>query len=107
MKQLSLWEDYKPKVNDYVIWEKGCQGKDEGWVYFYDDSYITIETGIKLKPKCELAHSRHKYIHTLLVCPSMFWCQLKYVKSRKPEEQIQHYSECDDQSNSSILYIPL
>ena len=20
--QLSLWEDYEPKVNDYVIWDK-------------------------------------------------------------------------------------
>ena len=35
---------YKPKVNDYVKW------KDlEGWVYFYDDSYITIEIAVKDK----------------------------------------------------------
>ena len=80
-EQLCLWEDYKPKVNDYVIWDKGEYGIEEGWVYFYDDEYITIETGIKPKPQCELQHSRHKYIHTLLLCPSEYWPQLKYVKS--------------------------
>ena len=96
MKQLSLWEDYKPKVNDYVIWDRGSYGIDEGWVYFYDDDYITIETGIRRKPPDELVHSRHQYIHTLLLCPSIHWYQLKYVRSRKPQEHIQHYSECDD-----------
>jgi hypothetical protein len=27
-------EPYEPEVNDYVIWDKGEYGKDEGWVYF-------------------------------------------------------------------------
>ena len=94
-EQLCLWEDYKPKVNDYVIWDKGEYGIEEGWVYFYDDEYITIETGIKPKPQCELQHSRHKYIHTLLLCPSEYWPQLKYVKSRDHAKP-QHYSECEN-----------
>tara|TARA_B100000287_G_scaffold87109_1_gene79744 strand:- start:1327 stop:1626 length:300 start_codon:yes stop_codon:yes gene_type:complete len=95
-EQLRLWEEYHPKVNDYVIWDKGEYGKDEGWVYFYDDAYITIETGVKPKPKDQYEKEpRHKMIHTLLLCHARFWNQLKYVKSRKyqcPE----HYSECDD-----------
>ena len=28
-------EQYIPQVNDYVIWDKGEYGKEEGWVYFY------------------------------------------------------------------------
>ena len=30
-------EPYVPRVNDYVVWDKGEYGVDEGWVYFYDD----------------------------------------------------------------------
>ena len=32
--QLPLWKPYDPQVNDYVIWDRGEYGKDEGWVYF-------------------------------------------------------------------------
>ena len=85
-KQLRLWEEYEPKVNDYVIWEKmGEPNHDEGWVYFKSDEYITIETGIKPKPPCQLAQSRHKFIHTLLVCQKYYWHELKYVKTRTKE----------------------
>ena len=87
---------YDPKVNDYVIWDKGEYGKDEGWVYFKCEEYITIETGIKPKPHDEYTkHDKHKYIHTLLVCSKQFWGQLKYLRSRKPVRDIKHYSECD------------
>ena len=49
---------YKPKVNDYVKW------KDlEGWVYFYDDSYITIEIAVKDKA-CSIG-THHKKDHLL------------------------------------------
>ena len=30
-------EPYEPEVNDYVIWDKGEYGIDEGWVYFKGD----------------------------------------------------------------------
>ena len=30
--QLPLWKPYDPQVNDYVIWDKGKYGRDEGWV---------------------------------------------------------------------------
>ena len=39
---------YTPKINDYVRWEKG-KFSIEGWVYFVDQSYITIEIGVKCK----------------------------------------------------------
>ena len=88
-------EPYIPKVNDYVIWDKGKYGKDEGWVYFVDDAYITIETGVKPRPAAECEGSRHKFIHTLLLWHAQFWNELEYVKSRKSAHP-QHYSECDN-----------
>ena len=91
-------EPYIPKVNDYVIWDKGDYGVDKGWVYFYDEEYITIETHVKPKPKEQIdckSNNPHKMIHTLVVCPHYDWHELKYVKSRKSQHP-QHYSECDD-----------
>ena len=88
-------EPYVPKVNDYVIWDKGEYGKDEGWVYFYGEEYITIETGVKPRPDAECEGSKHQFIHTLLLCHAPFWKELEYVKSRKSQHP-QHYSECDD-----------
>ena len=92
-------EPYVPKVNDYVIWDKGEYGSHEGWVYFYCDEYITIETGVRPKPKETLdckSSNHHKMIHKLLLCHSGYWEQLQYVKSRTPHERIEHYSQCDD-----------
>ena len=89
-------EPYVPKVNDYVIWDKGEYGSDEGWVYFFCDEYITIETGVRPKPPDQYTkNDRHKYIHTLLLCHAPYWKELQYVKSRKSQHP-QHYSECDD-----------
>ena len=84
-EQLTLWEEYEPQVDDYVIWDKGVDDCNEGWVYFKCEDYITIETGINPKPRCELAHSKHRYIHTLLLCQRYNWHQLEYVKSRKKQ----------------------
>ena len=96
-EQLRLWEDYCPKVNDYVVWDKGQYGTDEGWVYFVDDAYITIETSVKPKPKDEYVKNHmHKMIHTLLLCHNYYWHQLEYIKSRTSHERIEHYSQCDD-----------
>ena len=104
---------YTPQVNDYVIWEDETPGKnDEGWVYFVcpelDDKigftkhtrYITIETGIRLKPECEtetqlqgkIKKNRHKYIHTLLLCYETDWHQLKYIKSRPDCKSKSYYN---------------
>ena len=96
-EQLRLWEEYEPQVNDYVIWDKmGSENKDEGWVYFKCEEYITIETGIKPKPPDQYSvNDRHKYVHTLLLCGHQCWGELKYVKSRKSQCP-HHYSECED-----------
>ena len=101
--------DYEPEVNDYVVWDRGEYGKDEGWVQFKCDKeitynlkgiaqsrYITIETGVRPKPNCDYAkNDPHKYIHTLLLCYETNWHQLKFVKKRETKN-CQHYSQYDD-----------
>lgn len=105
-------EPYDPQVNDYVVWDKGEYGVDEGWVYFKcpqmeerkgfrkQQRYITIETHVKPKPECEYSNghsAQHKMIHTLLLCFESDWVDLKYIKSRKSKHaEPEHYSECDD-----------
>ena len=105
---------YEPEVDDYVVWDRGEYGKNEGWVYFKGDPvdnelrikqgwnpvarYITIETGIRPKPQCEYSkNDPHKYIHTLLLCYESSWHQLKFIKKRE-SKVIQHYSQYDDVS---------
>ena len=83
---------YIPQVDDYVIWKD-----HEGWVYFFDDLYITIELGIKPKPNCEYTREeKHKYIHTLLLCYRQHWGNLEYRYTRRNRygknlEQMQIY----------------
>jgi len=103
---------YEPEVDDYVIWDRGEYGKDEGWVYFKGDPidnekrvkfgwrptprYLTIETGIRPKPKCSISkNDPHKYIHTLLLCYDTNWHELKFVKKRVKKSP-NHYAEYDD-----------
>ena len=103
---------YEPEVNDYVIWDRGEYGKDEGWVYFKGDPvdneirikhgwnpvarYITIETSIRPKPYCDYAKSDpHKYIHTLLLCYEKDWKDLQFIKKRE-NKHCEHYSQYDD-----------
>jgi len=93
--QLCMFEEYEPEVNDYVIWYRNGIPEDRGWVYFKGDKeehkkgfndnarYITIETGIRPKPKCQYTKDeQHKYIHTLLLCYESEWHNLKFVKKR-------------------------
>ena len=101
--------NYEPEVNDYVVWDRGEYGKDEGWVYFKCDEeisynlngieqsrYITIETGVRPKPNCDYAkNDPHKFIHTLLLCYESQWKQLKFIK-RRETTNCQHYSQYDD-----------
>tara|TARA_B100000287_G_scaffold257797_1_gene242320 strand:+ start:7253 stop:7600 length:348 start_codon:yes stop_codon:yes gene_type:complete len=91
---------YEPEVDDYVVWDKGEYGKDEGWVYFKcppveekkgfrtNPRYITIETSVKPKPYCEHEKNpRHKMIHTLLLCYEADWKDLQFVRHRRKEER--------------------
>lgn len=71
---------YKPTVNDYVKW-----GNDQGWVYYVDSmgDYFTIEISVKDKPDCKYTKShKHKKIHCCLVCPAMYWDNVKYIGKR-------------------------
>jgi len=73
---------YIPAVNDYVLWDKG-KFSVEGWVYFIDSAYITIEIGVKCKDEDDIQNCPiHEKTHTLVVCYPEYWHQLKYVKTR-------------------------
>ena len=105
---------YEPEVDDYVVWERPNGDIDEGWVYFKGEpvdnekrtksgwnplsQYITIETSVKPKHDCVYSSGkpmRHKYIHTLLLCNSECWHELKFIKRRNSKECL-HYSQYDD-----------
>ncbi len=71
---------YIPEVNDYVIWKKGV----EGWVYFKDNEYITIEASVRPKDKENLrAAPFHTNNRLLVLCYKQQWKELVYVKSRE------------------------
>ena len=71
---------YVPKVNDYVTWTKGV----EGWVYFTDKEYITIEVDVRPKDQINYeACSLHKNERLLVLCYSNQWKELNYIKSRE------------------------
>ena len=75
-------KQYIPKVNDYVKWERG-KFSTEGWIYFKDSEYITIEIGVKEKHSDDVEHCPiHSKYHTLVVCYPEYWHQLRYVKTR-------------------------
>lgn len=71
---------YEPQVDDYVKWND----RVEGWVYFKDKEYITIE--VSVRPKNEQnyqACSLHRNERLLVLCYSDQWSQLEYVKRRE------------------------
>lgn len=70
---------YKPSLNDYVKWTNGV----EGWVYFSDNEYITIETNVIPKDAQNIqACSLHKNNRVLVVCYVEQWNELEYVGYR-------------------------
>jgi hypothetical protein len=82
---------YSPTVNDYVIWNKGRYSV-EGWVYFKDKEYITIETKVWPKhPEDQPVGTYHKNERVLVICYPQFWKDLQYIQSRysidSPEEE--------------------
>jgi hypothetical protein len=71
---------YEPQVNDYVQWTKGV----EGWVYFKDKEYITIEQSVRPKNNENyLACSIHRNERVLVLCYPNQWKELVYIKSRE------------------------
>jgi hypothetical protein len=75
---------YEPQINDYVRWTKGV----EGWVYFKDDEYITIEIGVKPKNRENYeACSIHRNDRLMVLCYHSQWKELEYVKSRESRHE--------------------
>jgi hypothetical protein len=71
---------YDPQVNDYVKWTKSV----EGWVYFKDPEYITIEELVRPKDSTNYqCCSLHRNDRLLVVCYKEQWDELEYVKSRE------------------------
>ena len=79
------------QVNDYVKWyAKGVN--HEGWVYFVDEEYITIEIGVKPRPYCDRVRSiLHCNDHLLLLCYNQFWDELEYIKTRKSIHETEEF----------------
>ena len=77
---------YVPQVDDYVRWTRKNGSVDEGWVYFKCDETISIEVGVKDKPKCQYTkEEKHKKIHILVCCQSFQWNELEYIKNRRSD----------------------
>jgi hypothetical protein len=84
---------YIPQVNDYVIWDdsKGV----EGWVYFKDEEYVTIEVCVRPKDCINYeACSLHRNERLLVLCYHNQWKQLTYVRSRESiHEETKYFVE--------------
>ena len=75
---------YEPEVNDYVTWKNDV----EGWVYFKDKQYITIEQSVRPKnPQNYQACSLHKNERVLVLCYKNQWKELQYIKSRPSKHE--------------------
>jgi hypothetical protein len=71
---------YEPKINDYVTWTKGV----EGWVYFKDREYITIEVSVRPKDDDNYkACSIHANERLLVLCYANQWKELNYITTRE------------------------
>ena len=71
---------YEPQVDDYVKWSKDI----EGWVYFKDTEYITIEVSVRPKNNENYrASSLHRNERLLVLCFRNQWDELEYVKRRE------------------------
>lgn len=71
---------YIPQVNDYVVWNRGV----EGWVYFKNKDYITIEVFVRPKDEINYEHcSLHRNERLLVLCYANQWKELQYIKKRE------------------------
>jgi hypothetical protein len=71
---------YEPQVNDYVRWKSHI----EGWVYFKDKQYITIEMGVKPKDKENYAAcTLHRNDRLMVLCYHEQWKELDHVGYRE------------------------
>jgi len=78
--------NYQPKINDYVKWKHL-----EGWIYFVDKEYITIEIMVRKKSQesykdCNL----HRNERCLVLCFPEQYDELEYIKNRRPNKIMHH-----------------
>jgi hypothetical protein len=70
---------YIPKIDDYVKWRNV-----EGWVYYVDEEYITIEISVKDKGEESIKDMPlHRKVHCLMVCYRYHWNEIKYIHTRR------------------------
>ena len=84
-KEMSV-KSYKPKLNDYVKWKHL-----EGWIYFVDKEYITIE--IMVREKSEQSYkdcNLHRNERCLVLCFPEQYDELEYVKNRRSNHPMHH-----------------
>ena len=67
---------YSPQIDDYVSWRNV-----EGWVYYVDESHLTIE--IAVRPKEDDLVPMHRKHHCLVVVQHFQYDELVYVNSRR------------------------
>ena len=66
--------NYKPRLNDYVKWKNL-----EGWIYYVDKEYVTIETSVTPKPEEDLDKGTpHRNNRCLVLCYPEQYSQLEY-----------------------------
>jgi hypothetical protein len=71
---------YSPQINDYVKWTKGV----EGWVYFVDRQYITIETQVFPKDSQNIQDCYlHRNNRLLILCYANQWEELQLLGHRE------------------------
>ena len=79
---------YTPKLDDYVKWKDSLGRVIEGWVYFVNSEYITIEIGVKCKDDENIADCPiHKKTHCLVLCFPEYWSELEYIKNRREDNE--------------------
>lgn len=70
---------YTPQINDYVTWKKEV----EGWIYFVDKDYVTIETRVIPKDPENIQHcSLHRNNRLLVLCYLEQWKELNCIGYR-------------------------
>ena len=67
---------YIPQIDDYVSWRNV-----EGWVYYVDETHLTIE--ISVRPKEDDLVPMHRKHHCLVVVQHFNYDELVYVNSRR------------------------
>ena len=96
---------YTPKLNDYVKWTDSLGKVVEGWVYFVDSEYFTIEIGVKCKDDANIADCPiHKKTHCLVLCYPQYWHEVEYIKNRREDNEERCRTAVDEYKSQKYRY---